>query len=143
MPFDGNLSNPLAELGLTPITEQRAAQWRAWVVERFRASSKENRRRVDSKLARWVTDECTLDSFSCYAFQVPEPVKQLARKIADHYPNARSSLQYFDKDPILYMQLDGQRYCLAIWDKGVVRAIAGGVDLPRWQRIKRCFVTVV
>jgi hypothetical protein len=95
-------------------------------------------------MAKWrETPNFALKSFPSTHWHTPKSVKQLAAHVATVFPAAFCSVQYFDKDPILYIHLDGKRHCLAIWDKGVVRAVPDGWKLPLRQRIARHFVKLV
>lgn len=153
MPFDGTRlaqantkSITLADIGLVPIDPDRVVQWRTHVVRCFVASGRRQAGLVEMGLARWDTSTFTLNEFSqSYqtAYAMPKVVRQLVNKVALAFPNARCTVAHFDTDPILYVHIGQQRDCIAIWDRGVVRAIAEGVNLPLHQRVLRGFVDTV
>jgi hypothetical protein len=158
MPFDGMPFNgttlkqastkpiSLSDIGLIPIDPARAIKWRTHVVQCFAMSGRRQAGLVEMGLAHWETSSFRLNAFSnAYqtAYAMPKIVRQLVNKIAFAFPNAQCTVAYFDTDPILYVHIGQQRHCVAIWDRGVVRAIAQGVTLPLHQRVLRRFVDTV
>jgi hypothetical protein len=146
MPFDTTTVTPttLAQMGLTAIDDNRVQQWRDLTIKRFINSSDARRFMVEFGIVGWRTTTYSLRDFPSRFLSTPKSVAQLAMAIGKVIPDAMCSVHYFYTDPILYIHLpDQQDQCIAIWDKGVVRAIADGVKLPLHQRLLRQFVTIV
>ncbi len=60
--------------------------------------------------------------------EVPAEVTALGERVKREVPGARFSVDYFDQDPVLSVTYpvgsDRREACLAIWDKGEIKAIA-------------------
>lgn len=150
MPLDStgfrDLSKSLSQLGVVPISDERATQWQTYMTEKFAAKSKRNRHLVDADIACWRSIgsfELSMFSQTPLGRKAPFNVRQLADKIAIVHPDVDASIAVFDRDPILYVHIDGRRYPIAIWDGGVIRAIAEGADLSIGQRVRRMVAKLV
>ena len=153
MPFDNAAvipqTNPLAAVGLTPISVERATAWRQLVVNRFLNRCPANQAAFRAALvadgkARWnMVPGMPLQMFDGTVAGSPKILRQLTARIRTTFPMACCTLHLFDRDPMLYVSLDDKPYCIAIWDGGVVRAIAGGIQLPMHQRLLRRMVATV
>ncbi len=151
MPFDvasfstkSQEDDAFLDLGFIPIAEERAEKWRQHVLNLFAAKGGYQSRQVARGMAAWRSRSTSIQSLNKHNdYFAPKDVRRLIAEIARAVPNATAEIEYFDKDPILYVRYRGRRHCMAIWDKSIVRAMAGNVALSGWQKILgRLVVTV-
>lgn len=143
MPLDnaGFFKPTVDDLDLIAISEERAEEWREYIRADFAANNGARSELVRHNLAKWRTEDRPFE-VQRYIRGAPKDIARLAKKVHKAHPTATFSVQWFDVDPILYAHKSGQDYCLAIWHRGVVRAIADEVDLCLTQRFLRRYVNV-
>jgi len=144
----------LADLGLSAISPLRVARWKAGYMQRFADKSSRNRMLVASERARWIRTEpaplihfgsTSYYNYACHlSTKAPDDVHRLVSKISG-IKDAEFSIEFFDKDPILYVHLRDAfgkpiSPCVAIWDRKVIRAVSHGFDLSLKQKVLRQMV---
>lgn len=142
--FRPSLCQTLDNVG--SIAEWRAQRWREHVENDYAMRRPRNRIRIQSGEAVWrYTAPFPLSRFPHNRFgrRAPKDVLRLAKAIQRVHPDARGHVQYFSTDPILYVTYGGERHCMAIWNHGIVRAIAYNAKLSWWQKVARRAVVTV
>jgi hypothetical protein len=133
-------SDSLKRIGIEPVPKaiviayktQFRANWLRqhpmWNLGRCRwATVKQPKRH---KLATFLNNPTALRNYSDDHTAAPQKLVVLAHRVLAEMPAAEFSVDYFDKDPILYVSYknDGEgtkrRACLGIWDKGEIKHIA-------------------
>lgn len=155
MPLDvtGYIVGPYSvmDLDVIAISDDRVEAWQNYIVKRFTEKSQRNRYFVENRMARWESTnshpiEHFPDLISTYrtygVTRPPKDVVNLLGKIKTSLPDAKCSIKYFYDDPILCIHTGDKTYHMAIWYKGVVRAIADGYQLSPLQHFLRQFVSI-
>jgi hypothetical protein len=153
MPFDSlqdhieTILNPntLAAIGLRPVHPNVVKCHKAKVIEAFRNKGRVFATLIDNGMAAWrpypLSAHCPNPAdYSSYLNlltkhetsthdNVPPAITKLTEDVAANIQDAKFTVEYFDKDPILHVQYrdsTGRDHfeCLAIWDRATVIAIA-------------------
>ena len=139
-------TDPLERLGITPVPAEFVAKYKRryrgiFVSKALRGLGPYEWRNfalpcapTNRNLDWFLSGEISRALIGSDLSDAPKPLFDVAERVRDTIPEATFSLDYFYRDPLLYAHYwvgqEPRAACLGIWDKGVIKAIAG-VPVPQ------------